>query len=79
MSLVVGFGPNTDQSGALLLLHKMLQAGKAAAAAERERAIRGDDAAVLLDLSDEAKAALGAKEAEAGGETADTQGRPASS
>jgi hypothetical protein len=43
----------------------MLQAGKAAAAAEHERAIRGDDAAVLLDLSDDAKAALDGQTADA--------------
>jgi hypothetical protein len=65
MSLVVGFGPNTDQTGALFLLHKMLQAGKAAAAAEHARAIRGDDAAVRLDLSDDAKAVLESKAVDA--------------
>lgn len=71
MSLVVGFGPNTDQTGALLLLHKMLKAGRAAAAAEHERAIKGDDAAVRLDLSDDAKAVL---ESKAAGESAAPDG-----
>lgn len=69
MSLVVGFGPNPDQSGALFLLHKMLQAGRAAAAAEHERLIRGDDAAVRVDLSEDAKAVL---ETQATEETAAT-------